>query len=57
MRFLLDQDVYAITAKFLTEIGHDVRLVADFGLSQAPDEEILSTAQEQKRKIIAENNL
>ncbi|MBF2076253.1 MAG: DUF5615 family PIN-like protein, partial [Synechococcales cyanobacterium C42_A2020_086] len=39
MRFLLDQDVYAITARFLSDAGHDVVLVSQIGLSQASDEE------------------
>ncbi|WP_017293526.1 DUF5615 family PIN-like protein [Geminocystis herdmanii] len=52
MKLLLDQDVYAITANFLRHIGHDVLLVAEIGLSQAPDEEILSTAQQQGRILI-----
>jgi len=28
MRFLLDQDVYAVTARFLAGLGHDVIQVA-----------------------------
>jgi predicted nuclease of predicted toxin-antitoxin system len=52
MRFLLDQDVYAITARFLTNAGHDVVLVVQLGLSQASDEEILRTAQEQNRILL-----
>lgn len=52
MRFLLDQDVYAVTAKFLTDSGHDVLLVAQIGCSQATDEEILRTAQEQNRLLV-----
>jgi predicted nuclease of predicted toxin-antitoxin system len=52
MRFLLDQDVYAITARFLTDAEHDVVLVSQIGLSQASDEEILKTAQEQNRILI-----
>ncbi len=35
MRFLLDQDVYAISARFLIDTGHDVLLVSQIGLSQA----------------------
>ncbi|MEL6333900.1 MAG: DUF5615 family PIN-like protein [Cyanobacteria bacterium J06554_6] len=42
---LLDQDVYMTTARYLLSAGHDVLLVADMGLSQAQDEEILSVAQ------------
>lgn len=46
MKFLLDQDVYAVTAKFLANNGHHVVLVAQIGLSQASDEDILKVAQE-----------
>lgn len=49
MRFLLDQDVYAITARFLRDLGHDIVTAADIGVSRAADEELLSLAQEQKR--------
>lgn len=52
MKFLLDQDVYAITAKFLVDAEHDVILVAQLGLAQATDEEILRTAQEQSRILV-----
>lgn len=52
MRCLLDQDVYALTVRFLVNAGHDVVLVAQIGLSQASDEEILKTAQEQKRILV-----
>lgn len=46
MKFLLDQDVYAITARFLSGLGYDVVLAAQLGLSQAKDEELLSEAGE-----------
>jgi predicted nuclease of predicted toxin-antitoxin system len=52
MRFLLDQDVYALTARFLADAGHDVVQVEQLGLSQASDEEILKTAQEQNRILV-----
>lgn len=52
MKFLLDQDVYAVTGGFLADAGHDVVLVAEIGLSQARDEEILKTAQEQNRIVV-----
>ena len=52
MRFLLDQDVYTVTARFLIDAGHDVVLVAQIGLSQASDEEILKTAQGQNRILL-----
>lgn len=52
MKFLLDQDVYAITARFISGLGHDVVLVAQIGLSQADDEDLLKTAQEQDRIFV-----
>lgn len=44
MKFLLDQDVYAVTARFLSGLGHDVVSVAQIGLSQADDEDLLKIA-------------
>jgi predicted nuclease of predicted toxin-antitoxin system len=52
MRFLLDQDVYLVTAEFLIGLGHDVIRAAQMGLSRAPDRVLLQTAQEQKRIFI-----
>jgi predicted nuclease of predicted toxin-antitoxin system len=52
MRFLLDQDVYAATARFLGSRGHDVARAAQVGLSQAADEELLAAAQEQDRVFV-----
>jgi predicted nuclease of predicted toxin-antitoxin system len=52
MKLLLDQDVYAFTARFLSDLGHDVVPVARLGLSQAEDEEILRVAQEQGRVLV-----
>ena len=52
MKFLLDQDVYGITARFLQELGHDVVPVAQIGLSRAKDEELLQVAQEQERILV-----
>jgi len=49
MRFVLDQDVYAITARFLRDLNHDIVTAADIGASRAADEELLSIAQEQAR--------
>jgi predicted nuclease of predicted toxin-antitoxin system len=45
MRFLLDQDVYATTARFLMRLGHDVDPVAQLGLPQADDEDLLGAAK------------
>lgn len=52
MRFLLDQDVYAVTARFLSELGHDVVLAATLGLSRASDSHLLKLAQEQGRILV-----
>jgi len=52
MKFLLDQDVYASTMRFLRDLGHDVIPVAQVGLSQASDEQLLRIAQEQNRVFV-----
>ena len=52
MKLLLDQDVYAATARFLLELGHDVVPAASLGLSRAQDQELLRTAQEQNRVLV-----
>ena len=52
MRFLIDQDVYAVTAKFLIDAGHDVILVSQIGLAQASDEEILKVAHSENRILV-----
>ena len=52
MKFLLDQNVYATTLRFLGDLGHDVIPVAHIGLAQASDEELLKTAQELGRIFV-----
>jgi predicted nuclease of predicted toxin-antitoxin system len=52
MKFLIDQDVYAATVRFLGELGHNVVPVAQIGLSQAGDEELLKLAQAQGRLFV-----
>ena len=52
MKFLLDQDVYALTAKFLVDAGYDIVTAREIGMSRAKDEEILKVAQEQERILI-----
>jgi predicted nuclease of predicted toxin-antitoxin system len=47
VRFLLDQDVYATTARFLSGLGHDSIRVSQIGLAQADDEDLLRAAQDQ----------
>lgn len=52
MKFLLDQDVYAVTARFLIRSEHDVVLASEIGMSEADDEDLLKKAQEQERIFI-----
>ncbi|RKZ87279.1 MAG: hypothetical protein DRR19_13825 [Candidatus Parabeggiatoa sp. nov. 1] len=52
MKFLLDQDVYAVTARFLTDLGYDVIKAEQLGLSQAKDEELLGEAKKQNRLFV-----
>jgi predicted nuclease of predicted toxin-antitoxin system len=52
MRFLLDQNVYAATARFLRSLGHEVVLAAQLGLSQADDSDLRRTAQDQSRILV-----
>ena len=49
MKFLADQDVYAVTIRLLGNLGHDIVLAAQLGLSQAADAELLRVAREQGR--------
>lgn len=41
MKFLLDQDVYALTERFLREQGYDVVTAAELGLSRSTDSDLL----------------
>jgi hypothetical protein len=41
VRFLLDQDVYALTAAYLRFLGHDVLTAAQLGLSRSPDDQLI----------------
>ena len=52
MRFLLDQDVHSTTARFLTELGHDVLPASAIGGSRASDELLLSLAYEDSRILV-----
>jgi len=52
VKFLLDQDVYAVTAKVLSQAGYDALPVAQLGLARANDEDILRVAQEQNRILV-----
>lgn len=52
MKFLLDQDVYALTERFLREQGYDVTTASELGLSRAQDSDLLKVAGEQGRIFV-----
>jgi len=52
MKFLIDQDVYAITTAFLSGFGHDVVTAGHLGLAQMEDAELLRVAQQQARIFV-----
>lgn len=52
MKFLLDQDVYANTGRFLDGLGHDVVRAAQIGLSRAADEQLLERATRETRILV-----
>lgn len=52
MKFLLDQDVYALTERFLREQGYDVATASELGLSHADDSELLRVAREHGRIFV-----
>ncbi|MDL1962562.1 MAG: DUF5615 family PIN-like protein [Deltaproteobacteria bacterium] len=52
MKFLADQDAYAITTRFLSNLGHDVITASEIGLSEADDIDLLKTSVERNRIFI-----
>jgi predicted nuclease of predicted toxin-antitoxin system len=52
MRLFLDHDVYAITARFLRGLGHDVIVTGELGYEQKSDIELLDFAQDNNRILI-----
>jgi predicted nuclease of predicted toxin-antitoxin system len=52
MKFLLDQDVYAATGRYLRALGHDVVTAAELGQSRSADEELLRLAQRLDRIFV-----
>ena len=52
MRFLADQDVYAVTVRLLRDLGNDTATAADLGLSRATDSDLLVVAQRQGRILV-----
>lgn len=52
MKLLLDQDIFAKTHRFLEELGYDVIPVAQLGLAQASDIDLLKKSEELTRIFI-----
>ena len=52
MKFLVDQDVYALTARFLRDLRHDVITAAEIGLSRAADTVLLARASQEGRILV-----
>ncbi len=52
MKFMADQDVYALTVRFLRELGHDVTTAAEAGMSRSPDTDLLRNAQDDGRVFV-----
>jgi predicted nuclease of predicted toxin-antitoxin system len=52
VKFLVDQDVYALTARFLRDLGHDVITAAEIGLSRAADTALLGRASQEGRIMV-----
>lgn len=53
MKFLIDQDGYDVTVRFLHDLGHDVVPVAEIGMAQADDTALLETARSQARIFVS----
>ena len=52
MKFLCDQDVYAVTINFLRLLDHDVVTASEIGYSRASDTELLLKAKELNRVFV-----
>jgi predicted nuclease of predicted toxin-antitoxin system len=52
MKFLVDQDVYAITVDHLRRLGHDVITVSKLGLEREDDAKLLRTAHNDSRIFV-----
>ncbi|MBI2433405.1 MAG: DUF5615 family PIN-like protein [Candidatus Hydrogenedentes bacterium] len=52
MRFLLDQNVYALTVTLLSQWGHDIVLAKEIGLAEAADPELLASANANGRILV-----
>lgn len=49
MRFLADQDVYAVTVDWLRSHGHNVETARSLGVHDASNSELLKTASQLTR--------
>jgi predicted nuclease of predicted toxin-antitoxin system len=52
MRFVADQDVWAVTLNLLRSNGHDVVTASELQLSRADDEDLLAQARKLNRIMI-----
>jgi len=53
VKFLLDQDVYAVTELHLQKLGHDVVTARVLGMSQADDTDLLAKAVHEQRIFVS----
>ena len=52
MRLLTDQDVFAVTVRFLRNLGHEVATAAQLSLAASSDDQLLQTAMHQRRILV-----
>lgn len=52
MRLLTDQDVYAVTVRFLQQAGHDVVTAGQLAMSRASDSDLLQAAKSDRRILV-----
>ncbi len=52
MKFFADHDVYAVTVRFLRNMGHDTVTAYETGLSEAYDADLLRKAGELNRILV-----
>ena len=52
MRFLVDQDVYAVTTRLLISLNHDVVTAAEIGMSQESDINLLRRSHDENRLFV-----
>lgn len=52
MKFLADQDVYAVTVRLLRSQGHDVVTASELGLERSSDAALLQSANSSRRILL-----